>query len=96
MADKQDAVQRRLAGGTLAPVKVLTCTQLAVNTNQQAPFVTLLLEVQPEYGQPFTAQVNGTPVVPQVDKYAPGSIVYVHYDPANTSEVALVGSERPV
>ncbi len=96
MAAKQDAVQKRLLPtGVLAPATVVTCAPLHATMNHRDPLVMLMLEVQPERSPVFMSQMSVCLDVTRLDRFAPGCIVYVRYDPADTSEVALVGSEKP-
>lgn len=43
----------------------------------------------------FMAQANVCLDAMRLDRFAPGSTLYVKYDPADNSEIALVGSEKP-
>lgn len=96
MKAAQDAVQSRLASvGTLAKAKVLTCVPLPATINHKDPLMLLMLEIQPEDAPAFTGQVSGFIDSTHTDRYAPGCVIYVKYDPADKSQIALVGSEKP-
>ncbi len=96
MKTAQDAVQSRLASvGTLAKAKVLTCVPLPATINHKDPLMLLMLEIQPEDVPAFTGQVSGFIDSTRTDRYAPGCVIYVKYDPADKSQIALVGSEEP-
>lgn len=97
MKATQDLVQQRLATvGTLAKAKVLTCVPLPATINHKDALMLLMLEIQPDYGPAFSGQVAGFIDSTRTDRYAPGSLIYVKYDPADKSQIALVGSERPL
>lgn len=96
MIAKQDAVQKRLLPrGILAPAKVMVCTPLHATMNHRDPLVMLMLEVQPDTDPIFMAQANVCLDVTRLGRFAPGSIVYVKYNPADKCDFGLVGSEKP-
>lgn len=98
MLDRQTALGQRLAtAGTLAPATVLRNVSLNATMNGGLdPVVLLLLQVTPTTGPAFTAELPAPIAHDRVAFFAPGCTIYVRYDPADTRQVALVGSEKPV
>ena len=94
---RQDVIGQRLAAaGTLAPATVLNNLPLNATMNSgNDPVVLLMLQVTPATGPAFTAELPAPIAHDRVARFAPGCTVYVRYDPADTRQVALVGSERP-
>lgn len=97
MLARQTALGQRLAtAGTLVPATVLTNVPLNATLNGHDPVVLLVLQVMPATGPAFTAELPAPIAHDRVAAFAPGCTVYVRYDPADTQQVALVGSEKPV
>ncbi len=96
MIARQDTVSRRLlTTGIVSEAKVLTCLPLHATMNHKDPLMMLMLEIQPENEPPFTGQVSGCLDSTRLDRFLPGCLIYVRYDPSDKSQIALVGSERP-
>ena len=96
MLARQDAIGQRLAAaGTLAPATVLTNVPLHATMNGHDPVVLLMLQVIPTTGPAFTAELPALLAADRMVFFAPGCPVYVRYDPTDTKQVALVGSEKP-
>ena len=75
--------------GRPAPAVILQATPLNVFVNGRNPAMTFILDVQPEGQSAFQAQITGVIGEASVPKYRPGKIIYVKYDPADLSRVAL-------
>ena len=97
MLARQDAIgQRLVSAGTLAPATVLTNVPLNATMSGRDPVVLLMLHVTPAAGAAFEAELPAPLAADRVAFFAAGCTVYVRYDPADTRQVALVGSEKPV
>jgi hypothetical protein len=57
---------------------------------ERHPEVRITLEVQPEGGAPYRAEVVTTVSVNNLANITPGSKVTVKYDPRNPGDVALI------
>jgi len=96
MLAKQEAVSERLLStGTVAPAKVLAGVPLHATLNNKDPIMLLTLEVRPEHEPAFTGQVTGCLDATRLDRFAPGCLIYVRYESADRTQIALVGSEKP-
>jgi uncharacterized membrane protein YhaH (DUF805 family) len=96
LAEKQQALFKRLSvSGIPARAKVLTCSSLGANFNGNNPLVMLLLEVSREDGTTFSGQTTGVISGASWSKFQPGNFIYVKYDPADSSQITITGSDKP-
>jgi hypothetical protein len=78
-----------IKSGQPAPAVVLQAMPLNVMVNGNNPAISFVLEVKPE-GQPsFQAQTTAVILEAAVPRYQPGNTIYVKYDPADHSRVAV-------
>ena len=88
MQEQQSGEAIRLSG-TPARAIVKTYTWLGVYLNGKNPYVEMELEVLPDNAPSFTAKVRGVIKDDSVPKYQPGQEIFVKYDPADHSKVAI-------
>ncbi len=84
--DESEAV---LAMGKPAAAVIVQAIPLNVEVNGPNPAMTFLLEVQPEGEAAFQAQVTAAISQSSVTRYEVGDTIYVKYDPADRSRVAI-------
>ena len=75
--------------GQPAPAVILQAMPLNVMVNGKNPAMTFILEVRPEGRPAFRAQATAVILETAVDRYQPGRTIYVKYDPADLSRVAV-------
>lgn len=81
--------QEILKTGQPAPALIVQASSLDVFVNGNNPAMSFILQVKPEGGEPFQAQVTGVIGEAAIPKYQPGKIIFVKYDPGDQSRVAL-------
>ena len=87
---QQDAMnQQIIATGEAASATVLSVTPTGINVNGNNPYVSLSLQVTPSGRPPFVAQTQAVIAVQSVQKYQPGAVIHVRFDPQNTARVAV-------
>lgn len=86
---QDDANQKIIATGQPAKATVLAFTPTGINVNGSNPYVSLSLQVMPDTRAPFVAQAQGVVAAQSVAKFQPGSVIYVRYDPNDTTRVAV-------
>jgi hypothetical protein len=85
-----EAVNKRLAaGGQSAFAKILQATPLGFQVNGNNPAMELLVEVEPTGKSKFLSRAKGVIAEASIPKYQPGKSIYVKYDPADTTIVAI-------
>ncbi|HEY3291005.1 MAG TPA: DUF3592 domain-containing protein, partial [Anaerolineae bacterium] len=86
---QDDANQQLIATGQPAKATVLAYTPTGINVNGSNPYVSLSLQVMPDARAPFVAQAQGVVAAQSVSKFQPGSVIYVRFDPNDTTRVAI-------
>jgi len=76
--------------GVGAPARILSIADTGSRYNNN-PEVILKLEVRPEKGTPFPAEVRTVVSVVDLSGYQPGVMLKVKYDPADTGKVIILG-----
>ncbi len=94
LLDAINALEIRLkADGVLAPGEVVATRDLNINIsdNAGAPgrVTSLVVEVRPAGGKPYTAATKTCLMRSSVDKYHPGTLVYVKYDPWDPTQFII-------
>ena len=89
---KGQTLTRELMQGKGRPAQALILqirdTGVTLNENPQVEFS---LEVRPEGASPYQAQTTALVSRLSVQKYQPGAIISVLYDPSDPSRVAVIG-----
>jgi hypothetical protein len=75
--------------GVLAAATILDLTDTGSRYNKN-PEVRLKLEIRPQNGDPYIAEVRTVISVVELPKYQPGATLRVKYDPENPSTVAII------
>jgi hypothetical protein len=90
MLKKVDAANESLlARGAPAKATVLKAWEMGISVNGPNPAMKFLLQVTPE-GQPaFQAEATAVIAGTSKPKYQPGNTIYVKYDAADTTRVAI-------
>ncbi len=84
------ALQTRLsARGAVATARVVAAQPMEITVNGDNPVMSCVLEVHPEGGAPFAAVAKAAIARSSVDKYAPGTLLYVKYDPQDPTQVMI-------
>ncbi len=87
---QQDALnQQIIATGEPAQATVLGVTPTGIMVNGNNPYVSLNLQVMPNSRAPFVAQTQAVIAAQSVQKYQPGAVITVRFDPQNTTRVAV-------
>lgn len=81
--------QRVLQTGVAATATIVRVWDTGTRINDN-PRVGMLLQVQPETGAPFQAEVKETVSIVQMPMFQPGARLDVKYDPAQPTSVAIV------
>jgi hypothetical protein len=76
--------------GVGAPAQILSIVDTGSRYNNN-PEVILKLEVRPEKGTPFPAEVRTVVSMVDLPGYQPGVMLRVKYDPDNTANVVILG-----
>ncbi len=93
MVDGWEAVNNAIRErGLPAEAAVLKAWELGVNVNGPNPAMQLLLEVRPADRPPFQAQATCVVAEASLDKFQPGNLIHVKYDPEDLTRVAVVHS----
>jgi hypothetical protein len=92
MKDLQDDLPYNGKKGTGV---ILSSWLLNVNVNGENPLMEFMLQVQPENGSAFFAEVKGVVKNESTWKYTPGKKFELWYDPEDTSRIYLVGEAKP-
>jgi hypothetical protein len=88
---KKDARDAEIEkNGVGAPAQILSIVDTGSRYNNN-PEVILKLEVRPEKGAPFPAEVRTVISVVDLSGYQPGVMLKVKYDPADTAKVIILG-----
>jgi hypothetical protein len=77
------------ASGRSARAIIKKFTSLGANVNGNNPYVELELEVLPENAPSFSGKAKGVISETSVNKYQPGSVIFVKYDLYDNSKVAI-------
>jgi hypothetical protein len=83
----EDGILQR---GETANARIVSVTDTGSRYNNN-PEVIIRLEVQPEKGSPFPAEVRTVVGVVDLQGYQAGSTLKVKYDPLNRAHVVIVG-----
>ncbi len=87
---QQDALnQQIISTGEAAKATVLGITPTGITVNGNNPYVSLNLQVIPASRAPFIAQTQAVIAAQSVQKYQPGAVIAVRYDPRDTTRVAV-------
>jgi hypothetical protein len=85
-----DAANRALlASGEAAQAAVLKLDPMGFTVNGNNPAVNVLLEVRPSNRAAFQATAQGVIAETSLTKYQPGAVIWVKFDPDDTSKVAI-------
>jgi len=79
-----------LESGIEAPATIVDIVDTGNRYNDN-PEVRIILEVEPEGGEPYTAEQNTVMSPVDLVKFKPGQSVRVKYDPGKPSLVAIMG-----
>jgi 3D (Asp-Asp-Asp) domain-containing protein len=87
---QQDALnQQIIATGEAAKATVLGITATGITMNGNNPYVALNLQVIPASRAPFIAQTQAVIAAQSVQRYQPGAVIAVRFDPQDTTRVAI-------
>ncbi|MCL4506258.1 MAG: hypothetical protein M1434_15450 [Chloroflexi bacterium] len=87
---QQDAINQQIvATGEAASATVLAVTPTGITVNGSNPYVSLNLQVTPTGRPPFVAQTQAVIAAQSVQRYQPGAVIAVRFDPQNTARVAV-------
>jgi len=75
--------------GKSAQAEVLRYSDWNVRSNGDDPAATLQLRVSPLGKPPFLAEASGGIAVSSVPRFQPGRTIWVKYDPADPTQVAI-------
>jgi hypothetical protein len=93
MVDGWEAVNNAIREkGLPAEAAVLKAWELGVNVNGPNPAMGFLLEVRPTDRPSFQAQATCVVAEASVEKFQPGNLIKVKYDPEDLTRVAVVHS----
>ncbi|HEX5037928.1 MAG TPA: hypothetical protein VFX30_12285 [bacterium] len=81
--------QRLTASGESALAKIMQATPMGFTVNGNNPAMELLVEVEPAGKPKFLGRAQGVIAEASVPKYQPGKSIYVKFDPADTTRVAI-------
>jgi hypothetical protein len=87
---KDHQQKKVLASGVEAPATIVDIVDTGNRYNDN-PEVRIILEVEPEGAEPYTAEQNTVMSPVDLVKFKPGQAVSVRYDPEDPSLVAIVG-----
>jgi hypothetical protein len=76
--------------GVAASARILSIVDTGSRYNNN-PEVILKLEVRPDKGTPFPAEIRTVISVVDLSGYQPGVMLRVKYDPADTAQVIILG-----
>lgn len=89
-ATEFEAQNKRIASvGEEALAKIVQATALGFQVNGNNPAMELLVEVEPTGKPKFLSRAKGVISEASLPKYQPGKAIYVKYDPADTTYVAI-------
>jgi hypothetical protein len=89
-ATEFEAFNQKLgASGESALAKIMQTTPMGFTVNGNNPALELLVEVEPMGKSKFLSRAQGVVAEASVPKYQPGKSIYVKFDPADTTRVAI-------
>lgn len=81
--------QKLAASGESALARIMQTTPMGFTVNGNNPAIELLVEVEPAGKPKFLGRAQGVIAEASVPKYQPGKSIYVKFDPADTTRVAI-------
>jgi len=90
MVQQLDARNRDLSvRGELAQAKILRAQPSGININGGNPLMNLEVEVYPTTRPPFQAQTQAAVGAQALEKFQPGKMVWIKFDPNDTTQVTI-------